>query len=109
MAAVLGVLSVGGAVWLLVPAAVLLVLATRGRRIAPKIGGCLGAIVLLSIPTLLDAPSFLSAATEEAVRSSTVLGNLVRPLSSPQVLGCGRRATSGSTRRILRQRGSSWP
>jgi hypothetical protein len=86
MAAVLGVLSVGGAVWLLVPGAVLLVLATRGRR-AAQMGGCLGAIVLLSIPTLLDARSFLSAATEEAVRSGTVLGNLVRPLSSLQVLG----------------------
>jgi hypothetical protein len=87
MAAVLGVLSVGGAVWLLVPAAVLLVFATRGRRLAAQIGGCLGAIVLLSIPTLLDARSFLSAATEEAVRSGTVLGNLVRPLSSLQALG----------------------
>jgi hypothetical protein len=87
MAAVLSVLSIGGAVWLLVPAAVVLLLATRGRRLAAQVGGFIGAAVLLSFPTLVDARSFLSPATEEAVRSGTVLGNLVRPLSSLQVLG----------------------
>jgi hypothetical protein len=87
LAAVFGVLSVGGAVWLLVPAAVVLLLATRGRRVAAQVGVFTGAVVLFSLPTLVDARSFLSPATEEAVRSSTVLGNLVHPLSSLQVFG----------------------
>jgi hypothetical protein len=87
LAGVLGVLSVGGAVWLLAPAAVVLGLATRGRWAATQAGALAGAVLLLSLPALVDARAFLSPATETALRSSTVLGNLVHPLSKLQVFG----------------------
>jgi len=87
VAALLGVLSVGGVVWCLAAAAVVAVLAMRGRRMALRAGALAGAVLLLSVPTLLDARSFLNPATETAVRSSTVLGNLVHPLSGLQVFG----------------------
>jgi hypothetical protein len=87
LAAVVAVQSVGGVVWFLVPAAVAAVLASRNRRLATQAGILAGAVLLLSLPTLLDARSFLSPATETAVRSSTVLGNLVNPLSALQVFG----------------------
>ena len=87
LAAVLGVLSVGGLIWLLVPAALVLVVAVHSRQAAVHAGICAGAVLILALPTLLDARSFLSPATETAVRSSTVLGNLVRPLDKLQIFG----------------------
>jgi hypothetical protein len=86
-AAVVGVLSIGGVVWLLLPAALVLVIAARGRTAAIGAGALAGAVLLLSLPTLLAARSFLSPATETAVRSGTVLGNLAHPLDKLQVFG----------------------
>ena len=86
LAAVVGVLSVLGAVWLLAPAAVALVLVIRGRRSAAQIGVLAGTFALLVLPSLTDARSFLSVGTTE-LRSGTVLGNLVQPLNKLQVLG----------------------
>jgi hypothetical protein len=86
LAALVGVLSVLGAVWLLAPAAAALVLVTRGRMRAAQIGVLAGTFALLALPTLMDARSFLSVGTTE-LRSGTVLGNLVQPLNKLQVLG----------------------
>jgi hypothetical protein len=87
LAALLAVLSVGGIVWFLAPAAVVAVIAVRSRRMAIQAGTLAGAVLLLSVPTLVDARSFFSPSTETAVRSGTVLGNLVHPLSKLQVFG----------------------
>jgi hypothetical protein len=86
VAALLGVLSVGGAVWLVVPVAILALVAWRCRALRP-FAGLAATTVLLSLPTLVDARSFLSPATAEAVRSGTVLGNLARPLTAFQIFG----------------------
>jgi hypothetical protein len=86
LAALVGVLSVLGAVWLIAPAAVALVFVMRGRMSAAQIGVLAGTFALLALPTLMDARSFLSIGTTE-LRSGTVLGNLVRPLNKLQVLG----------------------
>jgi hypothetical protein len=86
LAALVGVLSVLGAVWLLAPAAVAVLLVIRGRRSAAQIGVLAGTSALLALPTLVNARSFLSGGTTE-LRSVTVLGNLVHPLNKLQVLG----------------------
>ncbi|MDQ2967259.1 MAG: hypothetical protein M3R37_02940 [Actinomycetota bacterium] len=87
LAAVVGVLSVGGVVWFLGPGVIVAVIATRGRPMATRVAALSGFVLLLAVPSLVGARSFLSPATEVAVRSSTVLGNLVHPLSSLQVFG----------------------
>ena len=86
-AAVVGVLSAGGVVWLSAPAALAALLVVRRRAGAMRIAGLTVAFLLLSLPTLLDARSFFDSATSTAVRSSTELGNLVHPLNPLQVLG----------------------
>jgi hypothetical protein len=87
VAALLSVLSIGGVVWLLVPAAALAVLVLRRLGTALEAVVLCCAVLLLSVPTLVDSRSFLNPATETAVRSGTELGNLVRPLSGLQVFG----------------------
>jgi hypothetical protein len=87
LAAVLCVLSIGGVVWLFVPLALISALVVRKRVGAARAGVLIGGVVLLSLPTLVAARSFLSPATETAVRSQSVLGNLYHPLSALQVLG----------------------
>lgn len=87
LAAVLCVLSIGGVVWLSVPLALISVLVVRKRAAAATAGVFLAAVVLLSLPTLAAARSFLSPATETAVRNHSVLGNLYHPLNALQVLG----------------------
>lgn len=86
-AAAIAVLSVGGIIWFIAPTVVVAVLAARNRQIAERAAILAGAFLLLSLPALLDARSFLDPATEAAVRSGTELGNLVRPLNPAQVFG----------------------
>jgi hypothetical protein len=86
-AALVGVLSLGGALWGIVPVAAALVLAARDRRLLLRAGAIAVGLLLLSLPTLADARVFLSPGTEAAVRNATVLGNLVRPLKPQQLLG----------------------
>ena len=87
-AAGLGVLSVGGAVWL-APAllAVVVVLrAARGTLVAVHRAAIFLAMsAALSVPTLVSAKVFLRGG--ETLRSDEELGNLVEPLSSLQFFG----------------------
>jgi hypothetical protein len=86
-AALVSVLSAGGVVWLVVPAVVMAFAAIRNP--ARRVHGAylVGSVMLLSLPSLLDARSFFDQATESAVRSGKELGNLVRPLNPLQVFG----------------------
>jgi hypothetical protein len=87
-AATLGVLSVGGAVWLapaLIPVA-LAIFRLRGGAVALRSSVAFLAMgAILSIPTLFSAEVFLRGG--ETLRSETELGNLVEPLSSLQIFG----------------------
>ena len=85
LAALLGVLSVGGAVWLLAPAAAGLALVIRGRKTAAQVALVAATVGLLSLPSFVNARSFLGSAT--VLRHDSVLGNLVHPLNKLQVLG----------------------
>jgi hypothetical protein len=85
LAALLGVLSVGGVVWLLAPAAAALSLLLRGRKTALRVGVLAATVGLLSLPSLVNARSFLGSAT--VLRYDSLLGNLAHPLSKLQVLG----------------------
>jgi hypothetical protein len=88
-AATLGVLSVGGAVWL-APALVIILAWTardRGVDFALPLAATLSALVVaLSIPALVAAGTFLGPASNTLTRGSA-LGNLIQPLSLVQVFG----------------------
>lgn len=88
-AAVLSVLSLGGAVWLAPAFAVALVALTRrGRRVLAIAASSLATFTLvLSSPSLATAGSFLRTDNVALFQSGSELGNLVRPLSALQVFG----------------------
>jgi hypothetical protein len=91
LAALLGVLSVGGAVWLLAPAAAGLALVRRGgRKTAAQVALLVATVGLLSLSSFVNARSFLDSAT--VLRHDSVLGNLVHPLNKLQVF---RRLADG--------------
>jgi hypothetical protein len=87
-AAALGVLSIGGAVWLapaLIAVAAVLV-ATRGTLVAARRALVfLGMAAVLSIPTIFSANVFLRG--RETLQSNEELGNLLEPLSALQFFG----------------------
>ena len=87
-AAGLGVLSIGGAVWL-APALVLAAtLLYRARGSAATLRRGMSFLVVaaaLALPALLSAEVFLRGGG--TLRSETELGNLIRPLSSLQFFG----------------------
>lgn len=89
-AALLGVLTVGGVVWLaalLVPALAAAML-VRGRSLVLGAATFVAAALALSVPSLLTASVFLRHVAENDVFTSTSeLGNLVGPLSVLQVVG----------------------
>ncbi|HUK97475.1 MAG TPA: hypothetical protein VLV46_07445 [Gaiellaceae bacterium] len=88
LAALLAVLSLGGAVWIAVPVAVLLgvLWRTRGTRSAVRTALVLGvSTVVLSIPTLWIADRWLGRSG--AFTSGDELGNLLHRLSWLQVFG----------------------
>jgi hypothetical protein len=86
-AAVVGVMSVGGAIWLalLVPALALVVVLRGARLAARAVGMFAGAAVVLAIPPIVAAFTWLGHAG--AFTSDTELGNLVGPLRFIQVAG----------------------
>jgi len=87
-AAVLAVLSLGGAVWVVPSVVVVLVLLwrSRGAMHAARTAADLGATTLvLSIPTLWVAARWLGRSG--SFTSGTELGNLLRPLSWQQAFG----------------------
>ena len=104
-AAVVGVLSLGGAMWFLASVLAVAVLAMLKRIDRVAAASLAGLFLVSSVPTLLDARSFFDSATSTAVRSSTELGNLVRPLSPLQVFGVW---PSGDFRFAPSDRGVAW-
>jgi hypothetical protein len=89
VAALVAVLSPVGAVWLLLPAIVVLVgLGLQGLRRSGRIAVALaGAIALLSIPSIAVARPFIRGVVEGEVTSSTEVANLGHPLDALQVFG----------------------
>ena len=88
-AAILGVLSAGGGLWLLPLGACALVVAIRvvGRTDALRLAAvCSAATLVLSFPTLLEV-DFLDSAAASTVTDQERLANLIQPLSVLQVLG----------------------
>ena len=85
-AALVGVLSVGAAAWLL-PALLPVALSLLRRRDArrPLVLGVL--VVALVVPSLAVARSVLGPGVLESLRDSRELGNLVAPLSPLQMVG----------------------
>jgi hypothetical protein len=81
----LGVLSSGAVVWLL-PAtgvAVAMILVAQGRRGWPALAAFAGLVVLLAIPTLVAAPSFLT----NRIFEFDYLANLASPLEPDRLAG----------------------
>jgi hypothetical protein len=89
VAALFGVLSPAGAVWLLVPAlVVVVVLVRRGLRLFVRTAVVLIALVaLFSIPSIAIARSFVSGASGGDITSSNEVANLGHPLDTLQVFG----------------------
>jgi hypothetical protein len=88
-AATLSILSIGGGVWLVPPLAIVLVLLLRSVRVtaaAVYAAIFVAAFVLLSIPALTTANTFLTIG-KVVLTSESELGNLVGPLNGLQVLG----------------------
>jgi len=83
-AAVIGVASVGGAVWLVPMLAAILIVGRR--RWARPLVIVSGLALILSIPSLTRA-SFLDSAAGATLHSGDRIGNLIRPLSVLQVIG----------------------
>jgi hypothetical protein len=81
-AAVLGVLSAAGAVWL-APLALAAAVGVPRRRL----GIAVGTAVVLALPTLAVAGDFLRADNRASFRNAEELGNLARALRLEQVLG----------------------
>jgi hypothetical protein len=85
-AALVGVLSVGAAVWL-VPAAAIVVFTMLRRRSGTKPLLLVGAGLGLLVPSLAVARLMLGPGVMSSVRDKAELGNLVASLSPLQLLG----------------------
>jgi hypothetical protein len=88
-AALLAVLSFGGAVWIALPLIGAAAVATRTRslgRIAVVAGSYLAAGAAFALPSLLTAKGFLEPA-KGVVTDANELGNLIEPLEFIQVAG----------------------
>ena len=85
-AALLAVLSVGGAVWLLVPALAVLARLVQTRQFR-TLAWTTAAFGLFVAPALAVGHYLLSADTNEPLRNEGELGNLVAPLSILQLAG----------------------
>ena len=81
----LGVMSLGGAVWVL-PLALAHLLVARDAIVKRALAG-LALLTVLSIPVLTEASAFLRQDNVTSFRAADELGNLVRPLRAAQVLG----------------------
>lgn len=89
VAALLAVLSLAGAVWLIVPGLVVLAIFYRHdlRACVWRIPLIVGAIAVLSLPSLVLARSFISGATNGPVTGANEVANLGHPLHIQQMLG----------------------
>jgi len=85
-AALIGVLSVGAAVWLVPAAGVLLFALVRSGRLWTLVWAT-GLFALLALPSLTVARFLLSADTNAPLRDQGELGNLLEPLSIFQLAG----------------------
>ncbi len=91
-AAVLAILSLGGAVWLVAPLVAALVIVVIRRdlelpTIAWRVGAFAGFTLLFAIPTLIESSGFFSAGSRQTLSSGSELGILEGPLNTLQVLG----------------------
>ena len=88
-AAMLASLSAAAAVWFapLVVFVMLLVAARGPRRAAKLLGGLVALGLVLSIPALATAHSFIGGAAHGELTSRSTLGNLAHPLSYLQIFG----------------------
>ncbi len=88
-AALFAILSPAGLVWLLVPtAAVIAVLASGGLQASARAAiGLVGFVVILSIPSIAIARSFISGASGGEITTSHEVANLGHPLDKLQVFG----------------------
>lgn len=84
--ALVGVLSAGGAVWLLGAGAIWVALAARERRWA-ALGGLVVAAAVAALPALATASTFFTDTTREVLGSAAELGNLAGPLDPLQIAG----------------------
>ncbi len=84
-AAFIGVMSLGGAVWLAPLAVAAVFVPKAGRAWRAAVLAVLTAV--LAAPSLTEAGSFLRGDNVTSFRSAEELGNLVRPLRVRQVLG----------------------
>jgi hypothetical protein len=84
-AAFLGVMSLGGIVWLLPLAIAILFSGARDRARRTAVFCTLAA--LLAAPALTEAAAFLRPDNMTSFRAAEELGNLVRPLRLRQVMG----------------------
>jgi hypothetical protein len=89
VAALFAILSPAGAVWLVVPALIVVaVLVRRGLRPAIRSAVVLAAFVMvLSIPSVSIARAFLKGATGGEITSSSEVANLGHPLDAWQIFG----------------------
>lgn len=85
-AAVLGILSLGGAVWL-VPVVIVTAALTWRRGVTVKGAAFLASLLALSLPSLAVAGIFLRRDNAATFSSETELGNLVQPLDWLQLFG----------------------
>jgi hypothetical protein len=84
-AAFLGVMSLGGIVWLLPLAVAILFSGPRGR--ARRTAVFCAPAAILAAPALTEAAAFLRPDNMTSFRAAEELGNLVRPLRLRQVMG----------------------
>ena len=84
-AAVFGVLSLGGVVWL-APLALLLVLRRRALR-ARSLAAAVAMLIVLALPAVAEAARFLGNGHVSSWSDVGHLANLIRPLNVLQVFG----------------------
>jgi hypothetical protein len=88
-AALLGILSVGGAVWLLpllLPALAVALSRLGPGRVMLRVAVVVGLVVAMSLPALFEA-GFLDAPAASTITTQDRLANLIQPLSPLQVFG----------------------
>ncbi len=89
VAALFGVLSMAGGVWLLAPTLVVLAICTRARLAVSvrSVAAFAGLAALLSVPSIAIAQKFLRGASGNEVTSQSEVANLGHPLDILQVFG----------------------
>jgi hypothetical protein len=86
VAAIAGVLSLGGAVWLL-PLAVWLLVERRSAVVSRNVAVAGAVLVVLALPAVAEAARFLGDGHVASWRDAGHLANLIQPLNPLQALG----------------------